>query len=546
MGFRGEALACLANLSAGLIVATRTAEESTAQKLSFGRDGRLDVLSVASMPRKVGTTVAVVRLLEAVPVRRADMIRRIQNQRTKLIKMMEGYAIFSKGVRINLMDMVRQGQEERSVLSTATNNASIRQNVSSVLGSKFLTTVASINIDLTAAVVTNDRIEEAASTTKVKQNQEKNDSNNDNDSSNDNDGTAKEEKSEATSQWKVEGFISKMVSSTSLSQQRGGVTRGVRDGVQYYSINGRPVDLPKVSRILNEVWKAFGGKKKRPACVLAFTLPASAYDINLSPDKRMVMLMREDDVLQCIRDGITRLWASQTEGRFSTAASIPIPANLGNNNNNGYISPTMDSDDDDDRGDTDANDIDDENRKFRRRNAFVHDFSKAKLQHEYEDERQTKRSKTPDAVQRQHLERLNEFRNGYSKSKAVAISQEKEIDCAASQDNKQDGSSSSGNPDDNNNNIGLETSHSKLDHSTTGMPKSVTPSPGQAPAPILREEINESTTVHMDRSQVNDSNNGAQQQQTEYLDKEGEINKNKQTDEDRLYGEGKKLVSGSK
>jgi len=541
MGFRGEALACLANLSAGLIVATRTAAESTAQKLSFGRDGRLDVLSIASMPRKVGTTVAVVRLLEAVPVRRADMIRRIQSQRTKLIKMMEGYAIFSKGVRINLMDMVRQGQEERSVLSTATNNASIRQNVSSVLGSKFLTTVTSINIDLTAVVATNDRIEEAASTTKIKENQEKNDSKNDKDSSNDNDDTAKEEKSEAISQWKVEGFISKMVSSASLSQQRGGATRGVRDGVQYYSINGRPVDLPKVSRILNEVWKGFGGKKKRPACVLAFTLPAPAYDINLSPDKRMVMLMREDDVLQCIRDGITRLWASQTEGRFSTAAPIPIPANLGNNNNNGYISSTMDSDEDDDRGDTGTNDIDDENHKFRRRNAFVHDFSKAKLQHEYEDQRQTKRSKTPDAVQRQHLERLNEFRNGYSssrveassqqqeeqcpESKAVAISQEKEIDCAATQDDKEDGSSCSGNADENNN-IGLETSHCKLDHSTTGMPKSVTPSPEQVPVPILREGINESTTLHMDRSHVNDSNNGTWQQQAESLDKEGKMNQN--------------------
>ena len=90
LGFRGEALFCLANLSSNLIVATRTADEAVAQKLAFKRDGTMNPSSVAQMPRKVGTTVAVVGLLEAVPVRRQDMIRRIKSQRDKLIRLMEG------------------------------------------------------------------------------------------------------------------------------------------------------------------------------------------------------------------------------------------------------------------------------------------------------------------------------------------------------------------------------------------------------------------------------------------------------------------------
>ena len=90
LGFRGEALFCLANLSEKLVVATRTAEEATGQKLEFNHDGSLNSDSVVSVPRKVGTTVAVLRLLSSLPVRRADMERRIVQHRSKLIKIMEG------------------------------------------------------------------------------------------------------------------------------------------------------------------------------------------------------------------------------------------------------------------------------------------------------------------------------------------------------------------------------------------------------------------------------------------------------------------------
>jgi DNA mismatch repair protein PMS2 len=90
LGFRGEALFSLANLSQNLVVATRTASEPLATKLEFRQDGRLDDSKTCSVARKVGTTVAVVKLFHRLPVRRADLSKTIKSQRDKLLKLMQG------------------------------------------------------------------------------------------------------------------------------------------------------------------------------------------------------------------------------------------------------------------------------------------------------------------------------------------------------------------------------------------------------------------------------------------------------------------------
>ena len=90
LGFRGEALFCLANISRNLIVATRTATDALGQKLEFRQDGHMDRDAICEIPRKVGTTVAVVRLFDALPVRQKDLIKRIRKHRAKLMKMIQG------------------------------------------------------------------------------------------------------------------------------------------------------------------------------------------------------------------------------------------------------------------------------------------------------------------------------------------------------------------------------------------------------------------------------------------------------------------------
>jgi DNA mismatch repair protein PMS2 len=89
LGFRGEALFSLVQVSQNLIICTRTESETMAQQIQFTRDGYLNPSSVKDVARKVGTTVAVVKLFEKLPVRRADMMKRLKAQRAKLFKLMQ-------------------------------------------------------------------------------------------------------------------------------------------------------------------------------------------------------------------------------------------------------------------------------------------------------------------------------------------------------------------------------------------------------------------------------------------------------------------------
>lgn len=90
LGFRGEALFCLANISENLVVVTRTKDDSLGQKLEYLANGELDTDSITMVPRKVGTTVAVGKLFHSLPVRRADLIKRIKAQRAKVVSMIQG------------------------------------------------------------------------------------------------------------------------------------------------------------------------------------------------------------------------------------------------------------------------------------------------------------------------------------------------------------------------------------------------------------------------------------------------------------------------
>ena len=211
-------------------------------------------------------------------------------------------AILCLGVRFNLMDIVGDGGEQVK-LRTAAGTTCVEQTVSSVLGSRFLSGLSRIAFNLNAA------------------------------------GTAR-----------VEGLLSTASS------------REARE-LQFFSINGRPVDLPKVSRVLGEAWRTLEGgnlhnNKKRPACVLQFTLPPNSFDVNLSPDKRQVLLINEESFCQIVQGAVTQFWSNQLDGKFTvqngtdsvSAAETVVPSE--------FVP------------------------KARRRMAFVHDFRTARLQHE--------------------------------------------------------------------------------------------------------------------------------------------------------------------
>ena len=152
-----------------------------------------------------------------------------------------------------------KGGREDVKMRTAVSADRVEQTVSSVLGSRFLAGMCKIEIDLSKAL---------------------------------NHPGAK-----------VSGLISKPPSTTN--------NQAIARESQFFSINRRPVELPKLSKVLNELWRSLdSGQKKRPACILQVTLSKSSFDVNLSPDKRDVMLTDHDVICDMVREHVQQLWAA--------------------------------------------------------------------------------------------------------------------------------------------------------------------------------------------------------------------------------------------
>uniref|UniRef100_H3G7I0 MutL C-terminal dimerisation domain-containing protein n=1 Tax=Phytophthora ramorum TaxID=164328 RepID=H3G7I0_PHYRM len=103
----------------------------------------------------------------------------------------------------------------------------------------------------------------------------------------------------------VEGYVSKVGA---------GVGRSDNDR-QFFFINGRPFDLPKMAKMLNEVWRQYEMKQK-PACVLNFHLPLGDYDVNVTPDKRETFVKHEAEIIDAFKRGLNTLY-EPSRGTFT-------------------------------------------------------------------------------------------------------------------------------------------------------------------------------------------------------------------------------------
>ena len=97
---------------------------------------------------------------------------------------------------------------------------------------------------------------------------------------------------------------------------RGLVSNG-RDGRssndrQYIYINQRPVDMPKLQRVLNDAFRTFSSSPSSasfPFLLLDLQLPTDCYDVNVTPNKRTVLLHEEAGMMAAVRRVLVDVWA---------------------------------------------------------------------------------------------------------------------------------------------------------------------------------------------------------------------------------------------
>jgi DNA mismatch repair protein PMS2 len=246
-GFRGEALSSLCAL-ADVSVVTRTADEECGARLAFDASGKL----VAKVPsaRSVGTTIAVQGVFKRLPVRYKEFQRNIKREYAHLVTVVQAYGLISTGVRIICTNQTGSGA--RNIVMATQGARTLKDNVVAIWGRK-------------CADALEPFLENATSLDCLK----------------------------------IEGLISKASQGRSVAER------------QFFYINGRPVDLPKVSKLLNETFRGLSSSAvgaSRPMAFLNIELPSDAYDVNVTPDKRKIFLHNESQVLKILQEGLERVW----------------------------------------------------------------------------------------------------------------------------------------------------------------------------------------------------------------------------------------------
>ncbi|KAF2435796.1 hypothetical protein EJ08DRAFT_675008 [Tothia fuscella] len=100
LGFRGEALSSLAEMSRGLSVVTRVEGEGVAVKMEVGRGGDVVGRSTASHP--VGTTVRATDIFHNLPVHKQTALKAVPKTMARIKRLLQAYALARPATRISM------------------------------------------------------------------------------------------------------------------------------------------------------------------------------------------------------------------------------------------------------------------------------------------------------------------------------------------------------------------------------------------------------------------------------------------------------------
>ncbi|KAH8732720.1 hypothetical protein GQ44DRAFT_820992 [Phaeosphaeriaceae sp. PMI808] len=100
LGFRGEALSSMAEMSRTLSITTRVEGESVAVALKYDRNGELSTTERHSHP--VGSTVKITHLFDSIPVRKQTTIKSSAKCLAKIRRLVQAYALSRPTIRFRL------------------------------------------------------------------------------------------------------------------------------------------------------------------------------------------------------------------------------------------------------------------------------------------------------------------------------------------------------------------------------------------------------------------------------------------------------------
>ncbi|KAJ4243577.1 ATP-binding mismatch repair protein [Fusarium torreyae] len=266
-GFRGEALASLCALSIVSITTCQQGEAPKGTKLSFEPSGALSGTTVVAASK--GTTVSVERLFHNLPVRRRELERNIKREWNKVIALLNQYACIQTNLKFSVSQQPTKGK--RIHLFSTKGNPTTRENIINIFGAKTMTVLVPLDLTLEMQPSTVGPALHVDPKNKT-----------------------------ASKEVRIIGHV---------SRPSHGDGRQTPDR-QMFFVNGRPCGLPQFAKAFNEVYKSYNNSQT-PFILADIQLDTYMYDVNVSPDKRSIMLHDQNELLDNLRTALTDLFDSQ-------------------------------------------------------------------------------------------------------------------------------------------------------------------------------------------------------------------------------------------
>ncbi|KAK3629985.1 ATP-binding mismatch repair protein [Elasticomyces elasticus] len=285
-GFRGEALSSLCALSKFHILTARAEDGAVGKKLDFEVSGKLKSTGVSAAQR--GTTVTVDELFHNLPVRRKELEKNIKREYGKALSLLNAYACISVGVRFTVSNHMPKGK--KVVAFSTKSNTTTKENIVNVFGAKMLLSLMKLDLHLDMSPSNGPSTQGARNWAT--------------------------QATDRSMEVEVQGHISRPV----FGEGRQAPDR------QMFFVNSRPCQLPQVSKAINEVYKSFNVSQS--AFIFAnLIMDTHAYDVNVSPDKRTIMLHDQTALLESLKAALTEMF-DRTDHTVpqSTLPSRKLPA----------------------------------------------------------------------------------------------------------------------------------------------------------------------------------------------------------------------------
>ncbi|KAF2668685.1 DNA mismatch repair protein MutL [Microthyrium microscopicum] len=270
-GFRGEALSSLCALSTFYVTTARECDKPKGTKLEFEISGKVKSKSVVAGQK--GTTVTVENIFKNLPVRRKELERNIKREYQKVLNLLNAYACISTDVRFIVSNSPTKGK--KNVVFSTQGNASTRENIANVFSAKALSSLLALDLkfDLNPSTLPS----QSARTWSTQ-----------------NDVVSRE--------IQLVGHISRPV----VGEGRQAPDR------QMFFVNSRPCALPQLAKAINEAYRAYNFTQS-PFIFANLIMDTNSYDVNVSPDKRTILLHDQTALLEALKTNLTELFEAHDQ-----------------------------------------------------------------------------------------------------------------------------------------------------------------------------------------------------------------------------------------